>query len=136
MLLSPSLPPPSPSLPSPSLPSPSIPRLKLKIPSVHSVSSVHSVPTSTRRKLNNIHKLNIKLNDNFVKTFNLNTDKLYNMIDIYKYVYKYIQSNFLQDSNNKWLINPDKTLLSFLKEERDREPLTFKNIHKYLIINK
>lgn len=93
-------------------------------------------PTPTpkqRRTLNNIKKLDVNMSERFIKTFNVNVIDIHFDIDIMKYVYKYIYDNYLQD---KWKINPDKTLIKFLSPEYINENmLTYKNIHKYILYN-
>ena len=51
--------------------------------------------------------------------------------DITKEIYKYIQDNNLQDSENKKLINPDDNLIKLLNLEEKQE-LTYFNIQTFL----
>ena len=104
------------------------------IPPISTTNSSHK----QLRKLNNIKiNTNISLTDKFKETFNVKPDDLIcNLIDVYKYVYKYIFDNYLQDKDNKWIIHIDDKLSQFLKEQFfiDKCDLTYKNLPIYFIL--
>jgi len=79
----------------------------------------------------NIPIFNINLSTEFKNVFNINIVPR-NLNDVYKYIYKYIYDNYLQDKNNKWIIHPDNLLKKFINNYDDTYTYTYKNIKDHI----